>query len=319
MSVKDTKITQIVPYNVTNTNNNDRYIIDVIPISKGCNYKKLCIMIFVTLFLVFLMITSAISIVGIVSIYHIMNELHPTPSPTITYYNISVDNTLYPTNIPTYTPSNIPTYLPSSVPSVFPSISPTSMPSNTPSNTPTFSPSVSPTATPSNIPTTIPSQVPSFLPSISPSATPSINPTCIPSISPIYHPDNTYTLYPTPLLINYINDSVTFAPTLVPTYIYDVIYVSNHTTTLYESNQFKILIEVFAIICPICLCCVCIHVPLAFVPLCLANKKDKMDRMDKDSKQYNGSVKHTIDIIQEVCRDTRRDTRRDTHKHKAKK
>ena len=302
MNIKDTKITRIVPYN----NDNDTHIINVIPVSKGCNYKKLCIMIFVTLFLIFLMITATISIVGIVSISYIVNKPiptnYPTTSPTMIFYNTSNNYTSYPTSVPTYMPSKTPTYLPSLTPTFFPSISPTSMPSNKP----TFSPSIFPTTTPSNIPTNVPSQNPTFIPSVSPSFTPSftpssapsVHPTYIPSSSPLQRPDNDYSLYPTPLVTDCIHNNISQVPTIVPTRMYHVIYVYTNqtiTTTLYTSDQFKILIDVLTIICPICLCCVCIHIPLVFVPICLKLRIDKVDL-------FEDSITQKIKVIQKAWR-----------------
>ena len=331
MSINNIIPTKTISENENVCNIKPVIVNSMIPVSKGFNYKKLCIMIFVTLFLIFLMISAVISIIGIVFIYHTMNEpipiISPTISPTIIVYNHSYNISSYPSHVPTYMPSHVPTYMPTYMPSISPSQSPTFSPSISPSVVPTANPSQVPTFSPSVSPTTYPSQMPTYFPSISPSVSPTTLPSQVPTFSPSDTPttypsqyptysltrNNVHTLSPTPLLTNYTSDNVSLTPSFVPTCLATFIVIYNisvnnntkhkypiHNTTVYESSQFKFVIELFTIICPICLCCVCIHVPLAFVPVCLANKKDKMDRMDKDSRNYNSSIKRQIDKIQEL-------------------
>ena len=304
MSINNITPTKIIPEHIINT----------IPVSKGFNYKKLCIMLFVTLFLVFLMLSAVISIVGTVFIYHVINDFphttSPTTSPTKLFYNISVNRTVYPTSIPsnspTITPSQGPTFLPSLVPTFYPSIYPTSIPSNGP----TYVPSNGPTYVPSNGPTFLPSLLPTFYPSVSPTSIPSNRPTITPSQGPTFLPSSTPSyapgINPTPLLTNYINDSITISPTIFPTCKRSVVYIyTSHNTTLNKLDQFKIFIDVLTIICPICLCCVCIHIPLAFIPICLKLKIDKVDL-------FEDLITQKIKTIQNAWRRSRTHTRKKT-------
>ena len=308
MNKNSIKINVIIP---KDTNN-------VVPVSKGYNYKKLCVIVFVIGFLIFLIISALLSIVGIVFMYHILNEptsaqlITPTPLPTIMTNRSVFNYSLYPTPLPTFTPS------------ISPSISPTTSPSQSPSISPSQSPSISPSYSPSISPTTLPS----ILPTINPTTTPSMSPTNSPSYSPIVRSNNNYTIAPTPLLNNYISDNITLSPngrpTCIPTYIsiYDInnnnkTLYTIYNTTVFNSNQFSIIVELLSIICPICLCCVCIHIPLAFVPLCLANKKDKFNNIDKDSRYYKGSIKQTLDTIHHLIISSHTGKRKNKSKKKS--
>jgi hypothetical protein len=100
------------------------------------------------------------------------------------------------TDAPTETPTEIPTGSPTAAPTAAPSAEPTYAPTAAPTATPTYEP----TAAPSVGPTFAPSAVPTQTPSVTPSAVPTIVPTATPSAVPTYQP------------------SVSFAPTVAPTY-----------------------------------------------------------------------------------------------------
>jgi len=348
MNKKSITINKIIPYdvNILDLKKKD----SIVTVSRGYNYKKLCIIVFVIVFVLFLMISALLSIVGIVVMYHIENEpipaqlITPTPLPTmmtnISTFNYSVYPTPLPTHVPSAYPSVLPTTVPSQLPTVAPSISPTVTPTNvptsmSPSQAPSYFPSTSPSmlpttvpsqapsyfpsTSPSMLPTTVPSQAPSYFPSTSPSVSPSVSPSSTPSSSPITTSSMSPTNEPSYPPINQPNITYTAAPTpLLNKYTHDTI-ASIYNTTVFNSNQFSIIVELLSIICPICLCCVCIHIPLAFVPLCLANKKDKFNTTDKDSRYYKGSLKQTLDTIHHLIISSHTDKIKSKHKNNNKK
>jgi len=111
----------------------------------------------------------------------------PTSAPTL-----SVQPTVSPSYVPSFSPTNVPTLMPSESPSTSPtrtpSVNPTQQPSRSPSAQPTDIPSSSPSVKPSVAPSSNPSTKPSVAPSPTPSTTPTMSPTVTPSVTPTENP-----------------------------------------------------------------------------------------------------------------------------------